>query len=401
MDCLEEISRTLNRLYDSGLSDLIERNPSQSFQLSADAVAAKAQAELGKVSLREGRYADALHHFASAAANASYAAERYLAEGRSPFPPVKSETMPMAPTCDLTSPIVEEGLDNINPGEITSIFLRLKAHGQASDWAQVAQDCRVFLGESNYAFGSEPDSYFRTVVDETEYVTEWVPIEPESVRDEKGETLNWREFWHAAHSWASAQLSPNEYIRLREEDEKKAAGRRLKSYFFGNSWDELPQRAKDRLVVADTTWNTQERLAWEAILADLRIAAEDVFDKFIFQPLYEKRAETGLELVRRMDKARFSTKRSPLYFFSRICRSEGFGHLLKSFRVGQKDIDWLGSDLPNMLDWLRRGRNSSEHGGRESWHREEVRPFIQAFLGIGQEGALPKLARVGRVLRQR
>ena len=400
LECLREVPRTLDRLYTNGLSDLIDQNSSQSFQLSADAVAAKAFVELGRVSCREGRYADALHHFTLAAFNASYAAERYIAEGGDSLQPVGSEKVPMEPSCDIASCILEDGLDTTSAGEITSIFMRLKAHGQASDWAQVAQDCNTLLVESDYAFGAQLDSYVRAVGDETEYITEWVLVEPDLVRDEKGETLSWREFWHAAKAWASAQLSPNEYKKLREEDEKSASQRRLKCYFFVNCWDELPQRAKDRLVVADTIWNAPERMAWEAVLSELRIAAEDLFDKYVFQPLNDKGVDINLELLGIMNEAKASTEHSQLFFFSKMCRCRGFENLLNRWKVKQGDVKWLTAELPTMFDRLRQARNSAEHGDGDSWYREDVRPFFHAFLGVGQQGVLPELARVGRILKK-
>ena len=400
LDCLREVPRTLDRLYANGLSDLIDQNPTQSFQLSADAVAAKVFVELGRISCREGRYADGLHHFALAAFNASYAAERYIAEGGDSLQPIGSEKAPMEPSCDITSYILEDGLDTTTGSEIPSTFLRLKAQGQASDWAQVAQDCNTLLVESDYAFGAQSDSYLKTVGDDTEYITEWVPTEPELVRDEEGETLSWREFWHAAKAWASAQLSPNEYRKLREEDEKSASQHRLKNYFFINFWDDLPQRAKDRLVVADTIWNAPERMAWEAILSELRIVAEDLFDKYVFQPLNERGVDINLELLGIMNEAKASTEHAQLFFFSKICRCRGFANLLNRWKVNQGDVEWLTAELPTKFDWLRQARNSAEHGDGDSWYREEVRPFFHAFLGIGQQGVLPELARVGRILQK-
>ena len=168
LDCLGEAVRALGRLYANGLGDLIDCQPSQLLQLSSEAVAAKAYLELGRVYHREGNFADAFHHFATAALHASYAAERYISEGGDSDWSSSLEQVPMKPSCELTSRIVEAGLDNISAGEIASVFLSLKASGHVANWSRVAQDCNVLLFESDYMVGAFPDTYMRTVGDDYE-----------------------------------------------------------------------------------------------------------------------------------------------------------------------------------------------------------------------------------------
>ena len=232
LDCLNEVVRTLKRLYDLGLNDLIDQNPAQAFLLSSDAVAAKCYAELGRVANREGNYSEALHHFTEAAYNASYAAERFIAEGGDFAQPNDLEPVPLRPSGDLTCHLVQSGLDNLTADEIAGTFLNLKASKGNADWSEVARDCRVLLSESGWAFGAEPDSYIRTVDGDEVYVTEWVPTDPDEVVNETGEHLSWREFWYVAREWATAQMSPNEYRKLRDDDEKNSSERRLRTYFF-------------------------------------------------------------------------------------------------------------------------------------------------------------------------
>ena len=49
------------------------------------------------------------------------------------------------------------------------------------------------------------------------------------IPDDNGDQLKWDQFWHGAKAWATAQLSPGEYRKLREDDEEDAAERRLRN----------------------------------------------------------------------------------------------------------------------------------------------------------------------------
>ena len=399
LDCLNEVVRTLKRLYDLGLSDLIDQNPTQAFLLSSDAVASKCYVELGRISNREGNYSEALHHFAEAAYSSSYAAERFIAEGGDVAQTNNLEPVPLWPSGDLTCHIVQSGLDNLTANEIVGTFLNLKASRGNADWSEVARDCRVLSSESAWAFGAEPDSYIRTVDGDAVYVTEWVPNDPGGGVNETGEDLSWREFWYVAREWATAQMSPNEYRKLRDNDEKNSSERRLRTYFFDPFWSELPERAKNRLIAADTLWNAQGRMAWDAVLSNLQTATEEVFLKFVFQPMKGGGSTIDQQLLGLLDAIEHSQERSKIFYFASVCRNHSFEGFLKRRNIETTDIEFLTRELPRKLDRLRSRRNSAEHATEEQWRRDEIRPFFHEFMGIGQRGVLPELARIGRSLR--
>ena len=96
------------------------------------------------------------------------------------------------------------------------------------------------------------------------------------VGDDLRGMVTWREFWHGAKAWASAQLSPSEYRKMREKDERDAAERRLETYFFGRNWSYLTGRAQERLINADILLNSTQRVALESVLNDLWIATEEM-----------------------------------------------------------------------------------------------------------------------------
>ena len=310
LNCLLEVERTMARLKHAGLFDLIDLDDcSQAFQLSAHAVSAKAFAELGRVRHREGRYDKALGYMAEAVEDSQYAIYRYAWDVGS-----ASEGVPMAPlhNLDIYSSW-PKGLDNLSPAEVVSTFRLLKEHGQPDSWSQVARDCKLVI-ECYQLFVDNQD------VPEVEGITKWMDWVGDGVY-----STTWGEFWHAALSWANAQLSPNEYRKMREEDEKSASERRLKNYFFGQDWSALPGRAKDRLITADLLWNSPENNAWEGLLNDLKLAAEDMCYEFIWRPLDgSSRGQELPDFSRLKNKLDGDGNRPEIRHFIQICQKNYF-----------------------------------------------------------------------------
>ena len=401
ISCLVEVVRANNRLYQAGLGDLLNCGSSHMFMLSADTVSAKACVEIGRVRYAEGRYDEALRYMSRAAFESHYAAERYSEHGDDAGYSTESERIPMAPSCSLTDPLVRRGLGNVSPEDITSIFLALKERGQANSWSEVVKDCKN-LFYSTYMFGMQDNTYTRFADGESERVTEWVMNEPPWVRDEFGEALTWGEFWHGAWTWASAQLSPSEYRKMREEDEKSTSESRLKSYFFGQDWSALSDRAKERLITADVLWNSPANIAWEALLSDLRIAAEDMCYRFIWEPVSSVKGggQGLLQFVRLKDELDRDEKRPEIGICVQVCRAGYFRDFLNRQSLDKEDIEFLTKKLPSAMSQLQEARNFGEHQSTGSWSRDAVGIYYRQFFGIGQRGILPELARIGRQLRR-
>ena len=406
LDCLREVVRTLERIgsldgREVGIIQVLEQDPSQSFLLSTYAVGAKALVEIGRMHQRQGHYEDALHNMARAALEASYAAERYAEEGEDFRFNSESQKLPQQPSFPLTDHLVGKGLNNISPQEIADVFLRLKEIGQAYSWSQVASDCKTLL-ESVYLFGAEDNSYTRFEGDESERITEWIPNSPDNIKNEEGWLLTWGEYWLTARAWASAQLSPSEYRKMREEDEKSASEDRLRSYFFGENWVALPDRAKDRLITADVIWNSKANIAWEAVLSDLRIATEDMCHHFLWEPLSgcKSGGKELLQFVQLKDELDRDEKRPEIGVCVEVCRAGYLKSFLEQQNLGRDDIEFLTKNLPSALSQLQEARNSGEHQSAGSWQRRAVGPYFHQLIGIGKRGILPELARIGRQLRR-
>ncbi|MDE2842673.1 MAG: hypothetical protein OXN21_04740 [Chloroflexota bacterium] len=398
INCFNEVVRTNQRLYQAGLGDLLDRDSSLMFLLSADAVSAKASVEIARVRLAEGNYEEALGCMASAAFESHYAVERYAEQGDDTDYRNESNPVPIAPSCSITDHMVRKGLDNTSPVEIASVFLKLKGYGQAARWLQVVKDCE-HLFYSFYIFGAEENSYTRFQGGESEHITEWIAKQPEWVGSELGESLSWGEFWHGAKAWAAAQLSPSEYREMRQADEEGAAESRLKAYFFNESWASLSERCKERLIDADRIWNSPGNASWEAVLNDLRIAAEEVCQQFLWRQLLSNRGVSPA-LLSLLKKGIDVDGRPGVNECIQICRHPEFKQHLTQLRVDHVDREFLTNQLPAAMLRLRDNRNRAEHEAGDPWHRGQVRPIVDEFLGIGQIGILPRLVRIGLKLQR-
>lgn len=396
INCFLEAVRTNDRLYQAGLGVLLDGDSSFMFLLSADAVSAKSSVEIARVRLAEGHYEEALGFMARAAFESHYAVERYFDQGDDTDYRSECNSVPMAPSCSMTDHIVRKGLDNTSSVEMASVFLKLKEYGRAKRWLQVAKDCE-HLFYSVYIFGAEENNYTRIQGEESEEITEWMARQPEWVRNDSGESLSWGEFWHGAKAWAAAQLSLSEYQALRQADEEAAAESRLKAYFFNECWSTLSNRCKERLIDADRVWNSPGNASWEAIFNDLRLAVEEMCQQFLWQHLWTNRS-VNQDLLSLLKKGISVDGRPGLHDCIEICEHPEFDKFLIERRVEQYDRDFLTGQLPVEMRPLRDNRNRAEHESGETWHREEVRPIFYKFLGIGQLGILPLLARIGRKL---
>ena len=223
----------------------------------------------------------------------------------------------------------------------------------------------------------------------------------EIIEDEEMEmSLSWSEFWHSARAWASAQLSPSEYRKMREDDEKDAAEHRLKNYFFGNDWPYLPDRAQERLINADIIWNSTQRVSRESVLNDLLRAIEKMCERFIFQSLMN---EEGTKSQILSIEAKVADKHRSLGIREHIeiCELPSLPSLLTEHSLADGEVRFLTEDLPASMRNLARARNPAEHDTGASVLPALVDSAYRLFLGIGQPGVLPQLARIGRKLQGR
>ena len=209
----------------------------------------------------------------------------------------------------------------------------------------------------------------------------------------------WSEYWRRAEGWSSAQLSQNEYRELRRQDEKDASLNRLTRYFFGETWGNIPDRAREHLVNVDHLWFTNARgAAIDAVLNDLQVAAETMCYDFIWEPL--QKAEGGKDILefRKADTELREKRFSPtLSNYGWVCRQSFFKSFVQGIGLDEEEQLFLTSDLTRALDSLRGKRDIAQHDPDPSRRvrREDVERLVKMFLGIGQPGVLRRLAEIG------
>lgn len=405
LTCLREAEGTIDRLGHVGMNESSLHR--MLFQVSSWAVAARVFVELSRFHRSNGDLSNALSRFAIAAdfQDRVYSAmESGLVENA--WGSVTTDTASRSVSLDLKKVWDEESPGDLTPQEVVSNFLSLKKTGGVEDWQRISQCCRT-LAECEVMFGQyDPDTDKYEIVErpsEGGVSGANTPWGTALVQDEDGTEVTWGQFWYAAETWVDTQLSPNEYMELQKQSQMRESEERLKNYFFGRDWNILPEIAQKRLINADRTWFSMELGAVESVLNELQRATEAACHEFVWLPV-ESSTEGGvdlLEFLRLKNRLEEQRRNHGIRDYIRVCELRCYKDVLKRRKLYGKDTRFLTEDLPAMMRQLADERARAEHDLGRPWRRSEVEPFFRAFLGIGQTGVLPELARIGRRLRFR
>ena len=412
LDCLIEVERTMARLGATAKGPGFFFDEASSCFTSAGAILAMVFMDFWRIRKAEGRYADALHYLAGASRYYDGAAQNFYGEYIDELWPKIAEE---EHSWESRLQRLLTGLD-VSAEDAVQTFQTIRSDkGSDFDWAQVARDCRSIADSSARAWQSADNTEqdygpIHLWDDEDAATLDRMLDELYELRDKRGIHLEitdqewgpvtWNQFWHKAEAWTRTQLSPSEYRKMREEDEKHAAETRLKNYFFGSDWSCLPERAQERLISADVTWNSQQRVSRESILNDLLRATEEMCERFIFQSLMnEERAKSQILSI----EAKVAERHRSLSVrqFIEICKLPSLPSLLSERNLAKSEITFMTKDLPTALRQITGARNSAEHETGTSAPPALVDLACRLFLGIGRPGVLPQLARIGRKLQSR
>lgn len=425
--CLADVERTLDRLHRAGFEHKYAPGQAAPTRLegigiyhSTLAVSAISFVYLSRMCRGEGRYTDALHYLARAGELYEHALPTPMGIWQA-WPLGIERFKPNAVPSDYGSDFdyFATGL-RIPLRYFIELFESIKARRPSiDDWRAVADDCLSLADQSMCWRFDELDE-----IDRDEYLDRY-GIEFEELEEleqagdihellathnarmripgDRGSRMNWGEFWHSAQVWATAQLSPSEYKKMREDDEKDAAEHRLRNYFFGRMWSVLSERSQGAIVNADMHVNSKERgRRSEAVLNELRIAVEEIYDKYIWQSLIAVGPDEWFPELEEFEARRDKISRRPHAFtpglgdFLWACKRPFFRKFLEQRQIGGPEIQFLTQKLPARCQWLRCGRNYAEHSVGRPPSRVAVDDGFKSFLGIGQKGVLPELARIGR-----
>ena len=403
-DCLIEVERSWQRLHLAGYpgSVSLDAHTSEFYEVfhSIDAVSALSLAELSRVMRINGDYAGVLHMMVTASERYSCAA--LLVMGPADWWPlgIKSDELPAI----LALNPLHEFLTGMHVPvkHVVETFNLLKDSIHDVNWRQVARDCRRLVDAYSICFPENPEDVEK---DENGYFDHWEisleQMEDSSIPHEEWGIVTWDQFWHKAEVRASDQLSPSEYRKMREDDEKDAAERRLKNYFFGSDWSYLTERTQRRLINADILLNSTQRVAQEALLNELRISTEEMCNQVVWQPLKGTSRSPSFDFLNEIAKLEEKQRSSDLGIadYEWICRRKWYREFLDMKKLDSEDVKFLTKQLPEDMSQLRSGRNSAEHEIGASATPDSPQSFYRGFLGIGRPGILPQLARIGRKLQ--
>ena len=417
-ECFAEVERTFSRLCYTGFDPsmcLPEDNDFGRFEgvavfKSALAVTSLSFIELARICKSDGNPSECLHYFIRA---------HDLYDHAIPTPMGMEERWPLgidyyslktdSPVQSLSFDVAWTGLP-ISLNELTKTWQLIRASAShISDWAKIANDCRRMNLSEVWKFDEYTSEYEEEARKYDSMGFETLDILSEQIQNVRIEDgtyyrLTWGEFWESARMWASIQLSPSEYRKMREEDEKFAAEDRLESYFFRDAWDTLPEQAKERLITADVNWNSKQRMSREAILNDLLRATEAMCSRFIWQPLANSKNNSRefLHFLRRDSEIAENPRRSQpeVRDFIWACEQLFFLEFIEQQNLAA-DVVFLTEDLPSAMRQLADERGSAEHDTGNSTAVKVIESTYQLFLGIGRPGILPKFARIGSNMQPR
>ena len=398
MSTLHSVERTMERI-----KTIASPYWYPSFAVSTDAIWGMTQLELSRVSRADGSYADAIDYLTQSShsyieafnnlgdINAVQALFGIEISGNA-GPKDKHSGSPWTSLLDWDDETIKNeeicmwrDIESRNTPlqvsleEVSFLFDLLKQSPPAdTNWREISEECKELA-----VLSLMNRNVFTGLEDFLEIDDEW------------GQSLlSWSEFWYSAHAWASTQLSPSEYWKRREEDERHAAETRLKNYFFRSDWSYLPERAQDRLINADLIWSSPQQVSRESILNDLLRAAEEMCERFIVQSLVNDSTDI-LSIEAKMAERRRSLG---VRDYIEICELPSMPSLLSERNLTDDEISFLTEDLPSSMRNLTRARNPADHEIGTFVSPELVDSAYRLFLGIGQPGILPELARIGRKL---
>jgi hypothetical protein len=240
---------------------------------------------------------------------------------------------------------------------IEDVFL----HVRDAPWQQVADDCAALADLEEVVHHSE-DRFFRNLA-------------------------------HAASGRAEERLTSSERSTRLNRREDEQAERRLKAYFFWDTWQVIPIKAWAALIDADCALN-HTRGRFDSVLTHLQIATQELCFPIFWEPLVvSNRGARPRDVQLLVDGLR--GKSPTVSTFARLARSPAFKIYVERLDpLSREDKDFLNAEFADRLQSLARSRNLVDHEPGKSQSRSDVTSLFANFLGIGRTGVLPCLARV-------
>jgi hypothetical protein len=223
----------------------------------------------------------------------------------------------------------------------------------------------------------------------------------------KGEEQDFHTFWIHAEGLCKSRLSSTEYNEQRERDKQQESEKRLRNYFFSDSWDNIPEEDQGDLTAIDKLWFTEERkINLGAIVSNLKIVTEHFVRHLLWDSFIQWRASGHVKTdIKELNKeTRFAKRLQDLYDrnydpalpdFLAMLRLATFERFISQM-FPPDECKFVLNRLEGPLMRLNPQRTRREHKVGQTWKREEVAPLLKEFFGIDCIGILPFLARMSK-----
>ena len=238
-----------------------------------------------------------------------------------------------------------------------------------TNWTRVADHCRYFA--KNWHLLS-------------------IPVESRHIpeQDSVGES------WIIAHGIVLNRMSNDDRIKELHRNRDSQIEDRLRLYFFGNSWDNIPDIARAALISADREYENTH--GWRpGIFENLCRATREILVEVLVKPYNEYRS-TQKKLKSLVALAPAPSEYESLYdTVQQLYYAPLFENFLKQ-SFNSKDRNFIKGLESTITEELNRLRNDAVHDHRrmlQSFERD-IRETYAEFLGIGRPGVLPHLMRL-------
>ena len=309
--------------------------------------------------------------------------------------------------------------DNLDPQAPVNTFEKVWDNpDKVEDWARLASCCNSIAdGYAKLAAWYcellrpylERDELLRPDLerDELQRFCELSDRNPEQKMVKwKGEEMSIYHFWCYAEGLCKGRLSPTEYTKLREYDEKQASEKRLKDYFFYDCWDNIPKAIQGELIAIDRLWFSPGPINLGGILEDLKVVTEPLIRKLLWEPFIQWRSsshKTDIKALKqeydfdkRLQKLQERNHTPSISHFMNMLKLASFRReFIQQVAFSQGDREFIFK-LAEPLKELNRMRTPRAHppGIPKNWQRDDLASLLNKFLGIDCQGILPFLARM-------
>lgn len=210
-----------------------------------------------------------------------------------------------------------------------------------------------------------------------------------------GESLNSWAFWPLARLLASQRISRDDLIETLRAMQGKEAEARLRLYFFRETWDSLPDKARASLISADREYENHGGRR-PIIFDHLRHAARAIMVESLWKPYREflrSKAADGLKDlsdVRQVRQIIEDDQTEP--DLAPLVNAPHFEEFLNTVSEDTRFIKRLPDKLRDLNEWAN--KVSHQHHWGYKGFEGQLRETYAEFLGIGRNGILPRLMRL-------